>query len=190
MVNLVDNTRFLYVIISILLLQAITIISRNYKSVDKFTEKKKNTHWTSLIILLCQMFMVITAAFETILFDIQVTTVNYVGLLLVILVLIITYVSYKELGEHYSPNIEVKKKHKLIDTGIYKYIRHPMDLAELLFMIALPIAATAYFALIWVMPFVVVLSLKIQYEENLLSSKLRGYKAYMKRTKRLIPFII
>ncbi|MBN1923779.1 MAG: isoprenylcysteine carboxylmethyltransferase family protein [Nanoarchaeota archaeon] len=188
MVNLVDNARFLYVIVSILLLQAVTIISRNSLTSDKFSEKK-GTHWTTLSVLLTQLFMIFTVILETILFEMPVNVNNYIGLVVIIVVLVITFTANKELGEYYSPKIEVKKRHKLIDTGIYAYIRHPMDLASLLLMIALPLAGGALFAYLWFIPYAVLVGFKIRYEEKVLSDGLKGYKAYMKKTKRLIPFI-
>lgn len=189
MVNLVDNARFLYVVISVLLVQAITLISRKFIPRSKFSEKK-DTHWTTNSFIFCQVFMILTAAWEAIKFDANVGTTNYVGLFILMVVLIITHTSYDTLGEYYSPKIEVKKKHKLIDTGIYGLIRHPMDLASLLFMISVPLSAGSYFAFVWLIPFCVVLSFKIKYEEKILIEGLRGYKAYMKRTKRLIPWIL
>lgn len=188
-VNLVDNVRLVYVIVSVLLLEAVTFISRGFVLKSKLTEKK-NTHWTTLSFMLIQLFMIFTCVFEVVLFDVQVSTFNNIGLLLVMIVLIITYLAQKELGEYYSPKIEVKKKHKLVDTGIYSVIRHPMYLASLLFMISLPMAGSAYFAFLWIIPFVTILYFRIKYEENILSKDLRGYKAYKKRTKAIIPYLI
>ncbi len=188
MVNLVDNVRFLYVIASVLSLQAVTLIARGFIPSDKFSTKK-STHWTTLTIVLSQVFMIFTALIETALFEVPISLNNYIGLVIVMVVLFITYIAHKTLGESYSPKIEVKKKHKLIDNGIYGFIRHPMDLAGILFMIGLPLAAGAIFAFAWIIPYLVIVGFKIRYEEQILSAGLKGYKAYMKRTKRLIPFI-
>lgn len=188
-VNLVNNIRLVYVIVSVLLLEAVTFIARGFVPKSKLAEKK-DTHWTTLSFMLVQLLMIFSCVFEVVLFDVPVTTFNNAGLALVGFVLIITYLSHKELGEQFSPKIEVKKRHKLVDTGIYSLIRHPMYLASLLFMIALPMSASAYFAFLWAIPFIVVLWFRIKYEEDVLSMGLRGYKAYMKRTKMLIPYLL
>ena len=48
---------------------------------------------------------------------------------------IIFYLSHKELAENWSPFLEIKDHQKLIKTGIYKYIRHPMYLSMWIFAI-------------------------------------------------------
>ncbi len=189
MVNLVDNMRFLYAVLSILLIQAVAIIANKNAMSPKASEKKE-THWTTMTYFLTQVFMIVTVLLEAAIFDVPLTIWNNIGLILIFIVMIITYLSYSALGEYYSPKIEIKKRHKLVDKGIYGIIRHPMDLASLLFMIALPMAAGAYFSYIWIIPFCVVLFFKIRYEEHVLSRDLRGYKSYMKRTKRLIPYLL
>jgi len=189
MVNLIDNVRFIYAIVTIVLLQAVTFIARGFIPLYKFAEKK-GTHWTTLAIVLAQVFMISTVIFEVILFDNAVNKIyNYIGWTIYLIILILTYLANRNLGEYYSPKIEVKKKHKLIDFGAYKLIRHPMDLAGILFMIGLPLLASAYFALLWLIPYIVIVLFKIMYEESLLSEKLKGYKNYMKKTKKLLPFI-
>jgi protein-S-isoprenylcysteine O-methyltransferase Ste14 len=188
MVNLVDNVRLVYVIVSVVLLEAVTLIARGFIRKSKFAEKQ-TTHWTTLSFVLVQIFMIFTCIIEVVLFDVPITDLNNIGLALILLVLIITYVSQQTLGEYYSPKTEVKKKHKLVDTGIYSLIRHPMYLASLLFMIALPLAGSAYFAFLWLPPFITILAFRIRYEESILSKGLKGYKAYMKRTKMLIPYL-
>ena len=187
---MVDSTgiRFVSVISSILLLQAVKIISFGFKKQDSFL-KKGNKHWTSVSLVLCQVFMIVTAIIETLKFNADITIFNVVGIFLIILILLITNLAYTTLGENYSPFIKIKKRQVLVDYGIYKYVRHPMDLASLILMIALPLVGSATIALFWLIPFIPILTLNILYEESVLKKGLKGYTKYMKRTKVLIPFI-
>jgi protein-S-isoprenylcysteine O-methyltransferase Ste14 len=90
-----------------------------------------------------------------------------------------------------SSIIETIEDQKVIDTGPYKIVRHPMYSGGLIFILFTPIALGSYWALI---PFLVGISawlvLRIINEEKYLINNLLGYKEYCKKTKyRLIPFI-
>jgi len=90
-----------------------------------------------------------------------------------------------------SSIIETSKDQKVIETGPYKIVRHPMYSGGLIFILFTPIALGSYWALI---PFLVGISawlvLRIINEEKYLINNLSGYKEYCQKTKyRLIPFI-
>lgn len=90
-----------------------------------------------------------------------------------------------------SAIIETSKDQKVIETGPYKIVRHPMYLGGMIFMLFTPIALGSYWALIpflFGMPLWCVL--RISSEERFLINNLPGYKGYCQNTKyRLIPFI-
>jgi len=82
-----------------------------------------------------------------------------------------------------------KEKGKLVTTGIYSQLRHPMYLAQLLVFLPLVIESYSHFRLlVWFILFFD-LVIKLHYEEKLLIRHFEGYRHYMKTTKRLIPFI-
>ena len=78
---------------------------------------------------------------------------------------------------------------KLIKKGPYKYIRHPMYSSVLTICLGLFLtniySTTVYFFVL----LVIVLNLKIIYEEGLLKKVFPNYKNYVKKTKKLIPFV-
>jgi protein-S-isoprenylcysteine O-methyltransferase Ste14 len=87
--------------------------------------------------------------------------------------------------------VEVEKKQKVISTGPYALVRHPMYAGSLLMYIFLPLALGSYVALIPIIPVVLfVVIIRISDEEILLLKELKGYKEYCKKVKyRLIPGI-
>lgn len=86
--------------------------------------------------------------------------------------------------------VEVQAGQKIIDTGVYKLVRHPMYLAATILFLASPIVLGSYFALIPMLIYPVMLTVRINNEEKVLIAGLPGYKDYMKKVKyRLIPFI-
>jgi len=109
--------------------------------------------------------------------------------LFVLLGYLFVFIVFKE-NSYASRIIEVKKNQKVISTGPYKIIRHPMYLGVLVMFLATPIALGSYYALIPFLSIPIVLVLRIINEEKVLIKKLKGYKEYKKKTKyRLFPGI-
>lgn len=86
--------------------------------------------------------------------------------------------------------IEVEKGQKVITTGPYAIIRHPMYLALLIFYAFSPLALGSYWAMIPVVLLIILLVARIKGEEKELLKNLEGYKEYVMKTKyRLLPGI-
>jgi protein-S-isoprenylcysteine O-methyltransferase Ste14 len=90
-----------------------------------------------------------------------------------------------------SVTVQVEQKvQKVITTGPYSYVRHPMYTAILLMMGIIPLALGSYWGLIPLPLLILSILLRIRDEEKMLCEELEGYKDYMQRTKyRIIPFI-
>lgn len=90
-----------------------------------------------------------------------------------------------------SVTVQVEQKvQKVITTGPYSYVRHPMYTAILLMMGIIPLALGSYWGLIPLPLLILSIVLRIRDEEKMLCEELEGYKDYMQRTKyRIIPFI-
>jgi protein-S-isoprenylcysteine O-methyltransferase Ste14 len=102
---------------------------------------------------------------------------------------IIVVLVFKE-NEYASRTIQVERGQRLVDSGPYSYIRHPMYLGTIIMYLATPIALGSYWA---VLPFLLIIPMlryRIKNEEEVLNRELPGYPEYCKRVKyRIIPFI-
>lgn len=86
--------------------------------------------------------------------------------------------------------IEIDKKHKVITTGLYSVVRHPMYLGVLIMYLPTPLALGSYWGLIPMALLPVALVLRIKNEEKVLAENLEGYREYCTRTRyRLIPYV-
>jgi protein-S-isoprenylcysteine O-methyltransferase Ste14 len=86
--------------------------------------------------------------------------------------------------------IEIQEKQKLIDSGLYAVIRHPMYLANILLFLSIPLVLGSYYSLIFMFLFILVFYFRIKNEEDVLLKGLEGYSEYIKKVRyRLIPFV-
>lgn len=89
-----------------------------------------------------------------------------------------------------SRTIEVQEGQKVIDTGLYGVVRHPMYFATLLMFLPIPMILQSFWGLIPMVLYPVVIVIRILNEEKVLERGLVGYSEYKKRVKyRLIPFV-
>lgn len=103
------------------------------------------------------------------------------------------YVLYAEVlreNTYLSRTIEVQENQKVVDTGLYEIVRHPMYSVTLLLFISMPIVLGSVFALPIFMVYPFIIAKRIKDEEEFLLQELEGYAEYKKKVKyRLIPFV-
>lgn len=93
------------------------------------------------------------------------------------------------LGKYFSAHIEIRDDHKLVETGPYRFIRHPAYAGNILQAVGIPLILNAYFSLSISAVLVLLFLFRLKLEEEVLSREVKGYKDYLKRTYRLIPKI-
>ena len=109
--------------------------------------------------------------------------------IIILLGYLIIFFVFKQ-NSYASNIIEVNENQKIISTGLYGIVRHPMYIGVLIMFIPTPIALGSYWGLIPFALLPVSLILRILNEEKVLSENLKGYKEYCQKTRyRLIPFI-
>ena len=87
-----------------------------------------------------------------------------------------------------AANINVESDQKVVSTGMYSVVRHPMYLGNVVLMVGVPLALGSYWALLFVIPGLAVLAVRILDEEKVLAAELIGYSDYTQRVHyRLVP---
>lgn len=87
-----------------------------------------------------------------------------------------------------SANITVESGQQVVSTGLYSVVRHPMYFGNIVLMIGIPLALGSYWGLIFVIPGVAILALRILDEEKVLTQELAGYPDYTNKVHyRLMP---
>lgn len=109
------------------------------------------------------------------------------------IIFILAYIIYAEVlreNEYLSRTIEVQENQKVIDTGLYGIVRHPMYGATILLFLTMPLilGSIISFVIFLIYPFII--SKRIKNEEEVLERELVGYTEYKNKVKyKMIPFI-
>lgn len=108
-------------------------------------------------------------------------------------ILIASYILYAEVmreNAYLSRTIEIQENQKVVDTGLYGIVRHPMYAVTIWLFMSIPIVLGSWWSLLCFSPYIIVFIVRIISEEKLLESELSGYAEYKKKVKyRLVPFI-
>ena len=108
-------------------------------------------------------------------------------------IFLLSYGMYAEVmreNEWLSRSIEVMEGQKVVSTGLYGIVRHPMYTATILMFMAMPLVMGSWWAFLVMVPYVVAIVTRIKDEETLLTKELEGYLEYKDKVRwKLIPYI-
>jgi protein-S-isoprenylcysteine O-methyltransferase Ste14 len=89
-----------------------------------------------------------------------------------------------------ASTVTVETGQPVVSTGVYKFVRHPMYLGDVIMMVGIPLSLGSYWGLFFVLPGMLLLIVRILDEEALLTQELTGYPEYRQRVRyRLMPYI-
>lgn len=115
--------------------------------------------------------------------------ISIIGDIFVALGLFIVFLVFKE-NSFTSGTIEVEANQKVISTGPYAFVRHPMYAGAFIMLIGVPLALGSFWGLLIIIPLVSVIIWRLLDEEKILKKNLSGYLEYQKKVNyRLIPHI-
>ena len=108
-------------------------------------------------------------------------------------VFLLAYILYAEVlreNTYLSRTIEVQENQKVIDTGLYGIVRHPMYSVTLLLFLAMPLVLGSIYSFLVFLAYPFIIAKRIEGEEKFLERELAGYYEYKQKVKyRLLPFI-
>ncbi|MBR2789800.1 MAG: isoprenylcysteine carboxylmethyltransferase family protein [Eggerthellaceae bacterium] len=103
------------------------------------------------------------------------------------------YALYAEVlreNAYLSRTIEVQEGQKVIDTGLYGVVRHPMYMATLVLFLAMPLVLGSVISFVITLLYIPIIAKRIRNEEAVLEEGLDGYREYKTRVKhKVIPFL-
>ena len=113
-----------------------------------------------------------------------------IGASVVFLIGYLLYVEVLRENTYLSRTIEVQEDQKVVDTGLYGIVRHPMYSVTLLMFLSTPLILGSIYSFLIFLAYPFLIIRRIENEEELLEQELDGYQEYKQKVKyRLIPFI-
>ena len=108
-------------------------------------------------------------------------------------IFLICYLLYAEVlreNTYLSRTIEVQENQKVIDSGLYGIVRHPMYMATTLLFLSMPLVLASPVSFLIMLFYLPLIAKRIKNEESVLEEGLEGYKEYKQRVKyKVIPFV-
>lgn len=108
-------------------------------------------------------------------------------------ILLVAYGFYAEVmreNTYLSRMVEVQENQKVIDTGLYGIVRHPMYAVTIWLFLAIPVVLGSWWSILCFALYIPVIIVRIGNEEKILEAGLEGYSDYKKRVKyRILPFV-
>lgn len=108
-------------------------------------------------------------------------------------IFLLAYVMYAEVlreNAYLSRTIEVQENQKVVDTGLYGIVRHPMYSATILLFLAMPLVLGSLISFVIFLVYPFIIAKRIKGEEEFLEKELEGYREYKQKVKwRMLPFI-
>ena len=110
-----------------------------------------------------------------------------------VVVFLLSYLMYAEVmreNAFLSRTIEIQENQKVIDTGLYGVVRHPMYSATLLMFLSIPLILGSMISFVIMLAYIPIIAIRMRSEEKILEEGLEGYKEYKQRVRyKVIPFV-
>ena len=120
----------------------------------------------------------------------RLNSISLVGFVLFIFGVVLRAIGRVTLGRYYAYGLRMLPDHKLMTHGVYKYVRHPISLAAILYSVGIPLILSSLYGFAVMLLIIPLILYRLQIEERMLIDKFGDeYRQYMQKTKKLIPLI-
>ena len=170
----------------ILLIKAPELLEKRLRSKENQQEQKNVIGWSAIMFLGGFILSALDFRFGW-------TYVPKAVVILASVILLAAYAMYAEVmreNAYLSRTVEVQENQKVIDTGLYGIVRHPMYFSTVLLFLAIPLVLGSWIGFVVFLGYPILLVKRIQNEEAVLEEGLQGYREYKKKVRyRMIPFV-
>jgi protein-S-isoprenylcysteine O-methyltransferase Ste14 len=117
-------------------------------------------------------------------------SVSIIGFVLIVAGLGLRFQATRTLGRYFAPTVRILPEHRLITYGVYKHIRHPIYLGSMLAFFSIPLIFHSLYGFLVTALAIPFILHKIRIEEQMFIEKFGDeYREYIKKSKKLIPYV-
>ncbi|MBO5655454.1 MAG: isoprenylcysteine carboxylmethyltransferase family protein [Rikenellaceae bacterium] len=176
-----------------ILLVGVFLMAKNPQLLQKRLDAKENTSQQQMVVKLSGLLFVAAFVVAGLNHRHQWLVLPDWAVWVAVAVYMGSYLLYVEVlreNTYLSRTIEIQANQKVIDTGLYGIVRHPMYTATTLLFLAMPLVLGSPLSLAIMLLYLPLIAKRIRGEETLLEENLEGYKEYKQRVRyRMIPYI-
>ena len=170
----------------VMLIKSPELLRKRLNAKEKETEQKQVVALSGLMFLLGFIIAGLNYRYSWIILP------NYVVIISTI-IFILAYIIYAEVlreNAYLSRTIEVQENQKVIDTGLYGIVRHPMYGTTILLFLSMPLVLGSVISFVIFLAYPFIIAKRIKNEEEVLEKDLQGYSKYKEKVKyKVIPFV-
>ena len=116
-----------------------------------------------------------------------------IAIIMASIIFLIAYAMYAEVlreNAYLSRTVEVSENQKVVDTGLYGIVRHPMYTSTIFLFLSMPLVLDSILSFIVMLVYPIIIIFRISNEEEVLEKELDGYKEYKEKVKyKLVPYL-
>ena len=184
---------FIALLFAPILVMGVVLMIKNPELLRKRLEMKEREKEQKGVVALSGLLLVASFIVAGLDYRLGWSHVSNIIISIASVVLLVGYALYSEVlreNVYLSRVVEVQEGQRVIDTGLYGIVRHPMYFAVTLLYLAIPLVLGSWWALLVISPCVLLLAARIKNEEQVLHQGLPGYTDYTKRVRyRMIPWV-
>lgn len=184
---------FMGVLFIPMFIAGIVMMVKNPKLLASRLDAKEKQKGQGIIITLSGLMFVIGFIVAGLDYRFNLLRINKIYTYIFAVVLLLSYLMWAEVlreNTYLSRTIRVEENQKVVDTGLYGIVRHPMYSATIILFLSMPIVLGSFASFLIFLVYPILIIFRIKNEEKLLEKELEGYIEYKKRVKyRIIPFI-
>lgn len=192
-INYFNGWLFIGLLFIPMLIAGIILMIKNPELLRRRLDVKEKQSEQKIVILLSGMMFI--SGFVVAGLNYRFNWINIPNIVVIIssILFFISYLLYDEVlreNEYLLRTIKVEDNQKVIDTGLYSIVRHPMYAVTIVLFLTIPLILGSIISFIIFLIYPIIIIKRIKNEEQILDKELNGYIEYKKKVKyRLIPFI-
>ncbi len=176
-----------------MLIAGIVMMGENPELLRKRLNAKEKQNEQSLVIKLSGLMFIVGFVIAALDFRFSWIVLPDIVSYIAVGVFLLAYVMYAEVmreNTYLSRTVEIQENQKVIDTGLYGIVRHPMYSATVVLFLAIPLVLGSLVSFTVFLAYPFIIATRIKNEEKVLTAELEGYAKYKEKVKyRLIPFV-
>ncbi len=188
-----DGWNFIIILFVPIFAMGIVLLIKSPELLEKRLDAKEKENTQKGVVLLSGIVFFIAFIASGLDFRFGWSTVPFAFKTVSAVIFLASYCLYAEVmreNAYLSRTIEVQQNQKVVDTGLYSIVRHPMYAATIIMFLSIPIILGSWISFFIFLIYPILIAIRIHNEEKFLTEQLKGYKEYKQRVKyKIIPFI-